>query len=76
MTLLKKLLPICEVSWDGCLFNARSKSLVEITSEFERDDFRVMYDSPKQKARRLVAITVLAVKHALRGIFSTGRCTC
>jgi len=50
------------------LSNARSKRLGEIKNEFERGVFLVLYDSPKQKLSRIVAITALVVKHALRGI--------
>jgi len=46
----------------------RSKRLGEIKNEFERGVFLVLYDSPKQKIRRIVAIVTLVVKHALRGI--------
>ena len=46
----------------------RSKRLGEIKNEFERGVFLVLYDSPKQKIRRIVAIATLVVKHALRGI--------
>jgi hypothetical protein len=50
------------------LYNARSKRLGEIKNEFERGVFLVLYDSPKQKLHRMVAVIALLVKHALRGI--------
>jgi len=46
----------------------RSKRLGDIKNEFERGVFLVLYDSPKQKLHRIVAATVLVIKHALRGI--------
>ena len=47
---------------------AESKRLSEIRNEFERGVFLVLYDSPKQKLHRAVAVAALVVKHALRGI--------
>lgn len=46
----------------------RSKRLGEITNEFERGVFLVLYDSPRQKLHRSVATFALIIKHALRGI--------
>ncbi|UCB54106.1 MAG: hypothetical protein JSW45_09095 [Thiotrichales bacterium] len=40
----------------------------EIKNEFERGVFLVLYDSAEQKFYRIVAITALILKHALRGI--------
>ncbi|MGB5582187.1 MAG: hypothetical protein WBO93_01090 [Gammaproteobacteria bacterium] len=45
-----------------------SKRLSEIKNDFERGVFLVVYQSPKQKRYRAVAITALAVKHAFRGV--------
>ena len=47
---------------------ARSKRLGDIKNDFERGVFLVLYDSPKQKLHRMVAMTALVIKHALRGI--------
>jgi len=46
----------------------RSKRLSEIKNEFERGVFLVLYNSPKQKLHRIVAMIALVIKHALRGI--------
>ena len=48
---------------------SRSRRLGEIKNDFERGVFLVLYDSPKQKLHRIVAISALVIKHALRGIF-------
>ncbi len=45
-----------------------SKRLHEIKNEFERGVFLVLYNSRKQRFHRAVAASVLAVKHALRGV--------
>ena len=46
----------------------RSKRLQDIRNEFERGVFTVLYDSPQQKLHRLVAVSALVFKHALRGV--------
>lgn len=48
--------------------DVRSKRLADIKNDFERGVFLVLYDSPKQKLKRFIAIVALVVKHALRGI--------
>ena len=46
----------------------RSKRLADIKNEFERGVFLVLYDSPRQRLHRTVAMSALVIKHALRGI--------
>lgn len=48
--------------------SVRSKRLSDIKNGFERGVFLVLYDSPKQKTHRIIAMTALLIKHALRGI--------
>lgn len=45
-----------------------SKRLSDIKNDFERGVFRVLYDSPKQRYSRMVAILLLMIKHVLRGL--------
>ena len=44
------------------------KHLSDIKNEFERGVFFVLYNSPKQRYNRVLAIAVLAIKHVLRGL--------
>ncbi len=53
---------------EACLDTSRTKRLSEIRNEFERGVFLVLYQSPKQKLHRSIAVAVLVIKHALRGI--------
>ena len=45
-----------------------SKRLSEIKNEFERGVFLAVYNSRKQRYHRVVAISMLALKHVLRGV--------
>ena len=45
-----------------------SKRLSEIKNDFERGIFLAVYNSPKQKYHRGVAVVMLSIKHALRGV--------
>jgi len=45
-----------------------SKRLSDIKSDFERGVFMVVYNSPKQRYSRGLAIFVLMTKHVLRGL--------
>lgn len=47
---------------------ARSKHISEIKNEFERGVFLVMYNSRKQRFNRVVASSVLVMKHVVRGL--------
>ena len=47
---------------------ARSNNLSEIKNEFERGVFLVMYNSRKQRFNRLVASSLLVMKHVIRGL--------
>lgn len=46
----------------------RSKKLSDIKNDFERGVFLVVYNSRKQKLRRLLAAMFLSLKHGLRGL--------
>ena len=46
----------------------RTKRLNEIKNDFERGVFLVLYQSPKQRLHRSLAVAALVIKHALRGI--------
>jgi len=46
-----------------------SRRLTEIKNDFERGVFMVVYNSPKQRYHRVVAIVMLTVKHVMRGLF-------
>ncbi len=46
----------------------RTRRLTEIRNDFERGVFLVLYQSPRQRLHRSVAVTALLVKHALRGV--------
>lgn len=48
--------------------DTKSKHLSEIKNDFERGVFLVMYNSRKQRFNRVVASSVLAMKHVLRGL--------
>ncbi len=48
--------------------NYNSKRLSEIKNDFERGVFMVLYNSPKQRYSRALAIFVLIMKHVLRGL--------
>jgi len=50
------------------MHNRKSKRLSEIKNEFERGVFAVLYHSRKQRFSRLMAITMLVIKHVLRGV--------
>jgi len=45
-----------------------SKRLSDIKNDFERGVFSVLYNSPKQRYSRAVAIILLTMKHVLRGL--------
>lgn len=45
-----------------------SKRLSEIKNDFERGIFTVLYNSPKQRYHRVMAILVLSLKHVIRGL--------
>lgn len=45
-----------------------SKRLSDIKNDFERGVFSVLYNSPKQRYGRAVAIILLTMKHVLRGL--------
>ncbi|VAW54856.1 hypothetical protein MNBD_GAMMA05-1824 [hydrothermal vent metagenome] len=45
-----------------------NKRLTNIKNDFERGVFTVVYNSPKQKYHRSVAILILVIKHCLRGL--------
>lgn len=46
----------------------RGRRLDDLYSEFERGIFLAAYQSSQQKRRRLLAVMLLSVKHALRGL--------
>ena len=48
--------------------NYNSKRLSEIKNDFERGVFVVVYNSPKQRYNRGLAVFVLMMKHVLRGL--------
>lgn len=45
-----------------------SKRLSDIKNDFERGIFLAVYNSPKQRYHRTVAIAMLSMKHVLRGL--------
>jgi len=45
-----------------------AKRLVDIRNDFERGVFVAVYNSRKQKYNRIVAVSVLTLKHVLRGL--------
>ena len=45
-----------------------SRRLSDIKNDFERGVFSVLYNSPKQRFSRLLAILLLSIKHVLRGL--------
>lgn len=47
---------------------ARARRLEDLYGELERGIFIAAYESPQQKRRRALAVMVLSVKHALRGL--------
>lgn len=47
---------------------AMVRRLEDLYSEFERGVFIAAYQSPQQKRRRVLAVMLLSVKHALRGL--------
>ena len=47
---------------------AMVRRLEDLYSEFERGIFIAAYHSPQQKRRRALAVMLLGVKHALRGL--------
>ncbi len=48
--------------------NYNSKRLSEIKNDFERGVFMVLYNSPKQRYSRGLAVFILMMKHVLRGL--------
>lgn len=46
----------------------KPRRLDDLYSEFERGVFLATYASPQQKRRRALALAVLVVKHAVRGL--------
>lgn len=47
---------------------AMVRRLEDLYSEFERGIFIAAYQSPQQRRRRVLAMMLLSVKHALRGL--------
>lgn len=48
--------------------DVKGRRLDDLYSEFERGVFMSAYASPQQKRRRALAVGVLILKHALRGL--------
>jgi hypothetical protein len=46
----------------------RSKKFSEIKNDFEKGIFLTLYNSPKQRYHRSVALVVLVLKHVMRGL--------